>query len=45
MWGVDSINAPGDAHSDTWVRVLQDQTGSDWGAVFTPRPGTEVLVY
>jgi type VI secretion system secreted protein VgrG len=26
------------------VRVLQDQAGPDWGVVFTPRPGTEVLV-
>ena len=26
------------------MRVLQDQAGPDWGAVFTPRPGTEVLV-
>jgi len=37
-------HAPGDARSGTWVRVLQDQAGPDWGAVFTPRPGTEVLV-
>lgn len=42
--GAPTGHAPGDARSGTWVRVLQDQAGPDWGAVFTPRPGTEVLV-
>ena len=42
--GQTTGHAPGDARSGTWVRVLQDQAGPDWGAVFTPRRGTEVLV-
>ncbi|TDP82065.1 type VI secretion system secreted protein VgrG [Aquabacterium commune] len=42
--GQTTGHAPGDARGGTWVRVLQDQAGPDWGAVFTPRPGTEVLV-
>ena len=42
--GQTTGHAPGDARSGTWVRVLQDQAGPDWGAVFTPRPSTEVLV-
>lgn len=37
-------HAPGNDRSGTWVRVLQDIAGPDWGAAFTPRPGTEVLV-
>ncbi len=42
--GEPTGHAPGDDRSGTWVRVLQDLAGPDWGAVFTPRPGTEVLV-
>ncbi|MGE5450297.1 MAG: type VI secretion system Vgr family protein [Acidobacteriota bacterium] len=37
-------HAPGDAASGTWVRVAQGVAGPNWGAVFTPRAGTEVLV-
>ena len=37
-------HAPGDASSGTWVRVAQGVAGPNWGAVFTPRAGTEVLV-
>ena len=37
-------HAPGDATSGTWVRVAQGVAGPDWGALFTPRPGSEVLV-
>jgi type VI secretion system secreted protein VgrG len=42
--GTTTGHAPGDQRSGTWVRVLQSLAGPDWGAVFTPRPGTEVLV-
>lgn len=42
--GTATGHAPGDERSGTWVRVLQDLAGPDWGAAFTPRPGTEVLV-
>lgn len=44
MKGVDSIGAPGKDLSGTWVRELQDLAGPEWGAAFTPRHGTEVLV-
>jgi type VI secretion system secreted protein VgrG len=37
-------HAPGHAASGTWVRVAQDLAGPNWGTVFTPRAGTEVLV-
>ncbi|MFW9616216.1 type VI secretion system Vgr family protein [Aquabacterium sp.] len=37
-------HAPGDARSGTWVRVAQSLAGPNWGTVFTPRAGTEVLV-
>jgi type VI secretion system secreted protein VgrG len=33
-----------DERSGTWVRVAQSVAGPNWGAVFTPRVGTEVLV-
>ena len=39
-----SGNAPGDHRSGTWVRVAQPTAGANWGAVFTPRIGSEVLV-
>lgn len=42
--GGDTGHAPGDATSGTWVRVAQGVAGPNWGAVFTPRAGTEVLV-
>ena len=37
-------HAPGDAGASQWVRVGQPSAGSNWGAVFIPRIGTEVLV-
>jgi len=37
-------NAPGDNRSGTWVRVAEALAGPNWGTVFTPRIGTEVLV-
>lgn len=36
--------APGNASASQWVRVAQPSAGSNWGAVFIPRVGTEVLV-
>ena len=40
----DGDNAPASAGSFTWVRVGQVQAGGNFGAVFTPRIGQEVLV-
>ncbi|RZL04016.1 MAG: type VI secretion system tip protein VgrG [Rubrivivax sp.] len=37
-------HAPGHDGSGTWVRVAKAMAGANWGAVFTPRAGTEVLV-
>ncbi|HWJ96288.1 MAG TPA: type VI secretion system Vgr family protein, partial [Telluria sp.] len=37
-------NAPGDDRSGAWVRVAEALAGPNWGTVFTPRVGTEVLV-
>lgn len=37
-------NAPGDQASGTWVRVAGPAAGANWGTVFTPRLGTEVVV-
>ncbi|MFA5983581.1 MAG: type VI secretion system Vgr family protein [Methylococcaceae bacterium] len=37
-------NAPGDDTSGTWVRVAEALAGPNWGSVFTPRIGSEVLV-
>jgi type VI secretion system secreted protein VgrG len=37
-------NAPASEASGTWVRVAQSVAGANWGAVFTPRLGQEVLV-
>jgi type VI secretion system secreted protein VgrG len=37
-------NAPGDERSGTWVRVASPAAGANWGAVFTPRIGTEVAL-
>jgi type VI secretion system secreted protein VgrG len=42
--GAGTGHAPGDERSGTWVRVAQSVAGPNWGAVFTPRVGTEVLV-
>jgi type VI secretion system secreted protein VgrG len=36
--------APGDERSGTWVRVAEALAGPNWGTLFTPRLGTEVLV-
>jgi type VI secretion system secreted protein VgrG len=36
--------APGNETSGTWVRVAEALAGPNWGTVFTPRIGTEVLV-
>ena len=36
--------APGNAASGAWVRVAEALAGPNWGTVFTPRIGTEVLV-
>ena len=40
----DGDNAPASAGSFTWVRVGQTLAGGNFGAVFTPRIGQEVLV-
>ena len=37
-------NAPGSEPSGTWVRVAQPAAGANWGAVYTPRLGTEVSI-
>jgi len=37
-------NAPGTEASGTWVRVAQPAAGANFGSVFVPRIGTEVLV-
>ena len=42
--GAATGHAPGDATSGTWVRAAQGVASPDWGALFTPRPGSEVLV-
>jgi type VI secretion system secreted protein VgrG len=44
LGGADTGHAPGNEQSGTWVRVAQGVAGPNWGAVFTPRAGTEVLV-
>jgi type VI secretion system secreted protein VgrG len=36
--------APGDDRSGAWVRVAEALAGANWGTLFTPRIGTEVLV-
>lgn len=36
--------APGNDASGTWVRVAEALAGPNWGTLFTPRVGTEVLV-
>jgi type VI secretion system secreted protein VgrG len=37
-------NAPATDASGTWVRVSQDWAGANWGGVFIPRLGQEVIV-
>ena len=37
-------SAPGNETSGTWVRVAEALAGPNWGTLFTPRIGTEVLV-
>ena len=37
-------NAPASQASGTWVRVAQDWAGQNWGGVFVPRLGQEVVV-
>jgi type VI secretion system secreted protein VgrG len=37
-------NAPGNEASGTWVRIAQRAAGANWGAVWVPRIGSEVLV-
>lgn len=37
-------NAPGTAAASTWVRVASPWAGDNWGGVFVPRKGQEVLV-
>jgi len=37
-------NAPATAGSWSWVRVMSSWAGANWGAVFTPRVGQEVIV-
>ncbi len=37
-------NAPANEVSGTWVRVATGVAGANWGSVFTPRVGQEVLV-
>ena len=36
--------APGDETAGTWVRVTLPAAGANWGAVLTPRIGTEVAI-
>jgi type VI secretion system secreted protein VgrG len=36
--------APGDERSGTWMRVAEALAGPNWGTLFTPRVGAEVLV-
>lgn len=40
----DNGNAPGNERSGIWVRIAEPLAGPNWGASFTPRVGTEVLV-
>jgi len=40
----DADNAPASDGSGTWVRVAQQWAGANWGGVFTPRLGQEVVI-
>jgi type VI secretion system secreted protein VgrG len=42
--GADTGHAPGNASSGTWVRVAQHVAAPNWGTVFTPRQGSEVII-
>ena len=37
-------NAPANDRAGTWVRVATPLAGANWGSVFTPRAGQEVVV-
>ncbi|WP_290870982.1 type VI secretion system Vgr family protein [Aquabacterium sp.] len=37
-------NAPATDAAGTWVRVAQDWAGANWGSVFIPRVGQEVVI-
>ncbi|WP_374315652.1 type VI secretion system Vgr family protein [Aquabacterium sp.] len=37
-------NAPASDASGTWVRVAQSWAGNNWGGVFVPRVGQEVII-
>ncbi|MCB1901135.1 MAG: type VI secretion system tip protein VgrG [Rhodocyclaceae bacterium] len=37
-------NAPASDALGTWVRVMSPVAGANWGGVFVPRPGQEVVV-
>jgi type VI secretion system secreted protein VgrG len=41
---VAGSNAPASDAAWSWVRVAERQSGANWGSVFTPRVGQEVLV-
>ena len=40
----DTDNAPASDASGTWVRVAQSWAGDNWGGVFIPRLGQEVVI-
>ncbi len=40
----ERCNAPASSASGTWVRVAQAWAGANWGQVFIPRVGQEVVV-
>ncbi|MEK8085951.1 type VI secretion system Vgr family protein [Aquabacterium sp. A3] len=42
--GEAATHASHDERSGTWVRVAQHLAGPNWGTVFTPRAGSEVMV-
>lgn len=42
--GASGCNAPGTQAAGTWVRVAESLAGANWGSVFTPRVGQEVIV-
>ncbi|MFD2450447.1 DUF2345 domain-containing protein [Ideonella paludis] len=41
---VAGSNAPASEAAWSWVRVAERQSGANWGSVFTPRVGQEVVV-
>jgi uncharacterized protein involved in type VI secretion and phage assembly len=42
--GADTGHAPGNSSSGSWVRVAQHVASPNWGTVFTPRQGSEVII-